>query len=125
MSRSYPLAVNAATALSDVVSGLDRNTRQTLVDAVKRDQARLARIAQRTQQAQALSSFLCVLCLYRAWQTIEVTDQLRQTLVPQLDEAALSIFDELVHAYLAALLERQAVTNHAVVAWCYQKGVIE
>jgi hypothetical protein len=126
MSRCYPLALNAVTALSDVVSGLEGATRQALVDALKRDQAKLALIAQWAQQAQVLRMFLSLLCLCQACRTMEATERLRHTLVPLLDKAALAFFDEVVQAHLSTLLDQQAWATQAVVAWFYiQKGDVE
>jgi len=124
MSRHYPLAVNAATALalSELAAGLDHQTLHALTNALRRDQVKLVLIAQRTQVAQEASTCLSILNLYRACRAIEGIERVRQALAPLLDEPERAVFDEVVRANLAALLDRQEFTSQAVLTWFYQKG---
>lgn len=122
MSRRYPIAVNAATMLSEFVSGLDRRTLNALVHAVRRDQARIMFIARRTQAAQDATICLGILTLYRAGQAIEGMERIRQALAPLLDEPEQAVLDDLVRANLAALLDLQARAQQEICAWFYGKG---
>jgi hypothetical protein len=124
MSRRYPLAVTAATALAlpAFAEGLDRNPLTVLMQAVQHDQAQLVLVAQPMQWAQDAITYLSLLRLYRACRAIETIAWLRQALTPLLDDAGLAVFDEHVWAQLSACLDRQALVNQEVVTWFYQKG---